>query len=311
MTRISFPLEGLTIGISISESPDMERLGYSDLHLQDSLTEFARYLLAAGATLAYGGDLRAGGFTYTLFDLVSTYKGAGGRKANRIKSYLGWPIHLFLNTAKKAEIITSAELIELPAPKIEGLDPTKPPVTGDITLPDGTIKKATPEEVARGYYAWCLSMTGMRERLAQDNEAQVLMGGRTVGYKGKYPGLVEEAYECMKAGIPVYLIGAFGGCTGEIIDAICGREPKSLNEKVQFENKAYQQTVEYYNAHVPTGGEPIDYARVKAFFKEKGIAGLNNHLSEEENERLFTSPHLPEIIALILKGMKKVKEKKN
>ena len=31
------------------------------------------------------------------------------------------------------------------------------------------------------------------------------------GYSSKYPGVVEEAYEIMKAEKPLFLIGAFGG----------------------------------------------------------------------------------------------------
>lgn len=297
MRKNQFPLADKAIGISISESPDMEILGYSQIHLSDALTEFARYMLVAGATIAYGGDLRAGGFTFTLFDLVSTYKGVGGREANRIRNYLGWPIHLFLDGRKKAQIKTSAEIIELPAPEIEGLDPDKAP----------DLKNGSVEEISAGYYAWCLSMSGMRRRLAEDNHAQVLMGGRTFGYKGKYPGLVEEAYECMKAEVPVFLIGAFGGCTGVIIDALRGNQPDRLTEKLQFEkSEDYKNLVEYYNKTVPEPEEKIDYQKLVSFFNEKGIAGLNNNLTIEENERLFTSPHLPEIIFLVLKGLKAI-----
>ena len=81
MNASTNPLAGRVLGISISESPDLEALGFSEVHFRDALIEFARYMLAAGATIAYGGDFRAGGFTHTLFDRVSTYKGAGGSEA--------------------------------------------------------------------------------------------------------------------------------------------------------------------------------------------------------------------------------------
>ena len=116
------PLAGRVLGISISESPDLESLGFSDIHLRDALIEFARYMLAAGATIAYGGDLRAGGFTHTLFDLVSTYKGAGGSEANRIRNYLAWPIHLLLTVEQRAELKTWAEIITLPPRDVPGLE---------------------------------------------------------------------------------------------------------------------------------------------------------------------------------------------
>ncbi len=39
-------LAALTIGISISESPDLAQAGMGQVHLQDAMTEFARYFLA-------------------------------------------------------------------------------------------------------------------------------------------------------------------------------------------------------------------------------------------------------------------------
>ena len=287
MSEQTFPLTGKSLGISISESPDLEKLGFSETHFRDGLTEFARYMLAAGATIAYGGDLRAGGFTYTLFDLVSTYKGAGGRKANRIRNYLAWPIHLKLTVEDRAQVKKSAEIVELPPPEVEGLDPNTfvPPKDAETT------------------YLWVLSLTRMRERLAQDNDAQILMGGRLVGYKGKYPGLVEEAYETMKAGKPLYLIGAYGGCTGAVIQALKGEHPKGLTEEAQFENEAYMDAYAYFNENAPEEEERINYPKLVEFFNEKGIAGLNNGLTEEENLRLFETDHITESILLVLKGL--------
>ncbi len=47
------------IAISTSDSPDMPVLGLSQQHLYDAMTEIARHLLALGARIVYGGDLRA------------------------------------------------------------------------------------------------------------------------------------------------------------------------------------------------------------------------------------------------------------
>ncbi len=222
-----------------------------------------------------------------MFDLVSTYKGAGGSEANRIRNYLAWPLHLNLTVEQRAELKTSAEIITLPAPDVPGLDP-------DTFL--------APTD-AENTYAWCLSLSRMRERLARDNDAQILMGGRLIGYKGKYPGLVEEAYETMKAGKPLFLIGAYGGCTGAVIEAVRGNRPTGLTQKEQCESSSYRDVCEYYNQHAPEHEERIDYETLVDFFNDGGIDGLRNGLSLEENERLFTTPHIPEIIALLLQGL--------
>lgn len=62
-------LSGRCIAFSISRSPDMEVLGMGREHLDDAMTEIARHLIACGATLAYGGDLREKGFTKRLFEV--------------------------------------------------------------------------------------------------------------------------------------------------------------------------------------------------------------------------------------------------
>jgi len=239
---------------------------------------------------------------------------------------------------------------------------------------------------------WARSMTRMRrDFLAKLNDAQILLGGRMDGYSSKYPGVVEEAYEVMKAEKPLYLIGAFGGATKAVIDAVSGGRPQSLTEEGQYElwaefakdahksaaakatadlelapqdlkaaeeaikraeaeleqaegaekrgvaeakkkaaekQKAdaekrlasaqkydpaaklenYKGLVEYFNQNAPESEERIDYSKLTAFFNEKGIAGLNNNLTDEENWRLFKTPHVAEMIALVLKGLVRIKK---
>ena len=36
---------------------------------------------------------------------------------------------------------------------------------------------------------------------------------------------------------------------------------------------------------------------------DKGVAGLQNGLSLTDNEHLFLTPHIPEMISLVLKGL--------
>jgi hypothetical protein len=85
-----------SVAISISESSDMAVLGLEEEHLRDAMAEVARHLLALGARLAYGGDLRKHGFTELLFELVARYRrdaDVGDERASVI-NYLAWPVHL-------------------------------------------------------------------------------------------------------------------------------------------------------------------------------------------------------------------------
>ena len=72
------PLFDKVIGLSISDSPGLDSLGFDKIHLDDAAVEFARYLLESRAILAYGGDLRPGGFTALLRNLVWTYNATDG-----------------------------------------------------------------------------------------------------------------------------------------------------------------------------------------------------------------------------------------
>ncbi len=379
MTNSENILSNITLGLSLSESPDIKRLGFSDVHFRDIFIEFSRYMLACGATLAYGGDFRKGGFTEELMDLKATYKG----NANKIVNYLGWPIHAEMDSKlSQKELLKYKKVADFKKSEIpDGVDNK---ILRNKFLPPIKTK-------LDNMLIWARSMSKMRhELLAKNNDAQIMLGGRMVNYSSKYPGLVEEAYEIMKAGKPLYLIGAFGGATKAIIDAVSGERPEALTEEGQYKlwaqweedtrklnaakaeadlqqapveieqaieeikqaeaemsaakgheerynakqnkkqaekNKAdaekklakaksfnpqarlqnYKGLVEHFNQHAPPSEERINYSQLTDFFNEKGIAGLNNHLSEDDNRRLFQTPHVAEMIALVLKGLAEIK----
>ena len=99
---------GWRIGLSISDSADLAMRGFGPAHLRDAASEFARFLLAAGATLAYGGDLRQGGFTEVLFELLTAYRAISGEAVEAIQSYLAWPIYLDLDATQRARLKNTA-----------------------------------------------------------------------------------------------------------------------------------------------------------------------------------------------------------
>lgn len=81
------------------------------------------------------------------------------------------------------------------------------------------------------------------------------------------------------------------------------------------ENKAatgnlqnYKGLVKYFNHNAPQSEERIEYENLISYFHEKRIFGLNNNLTEEENKRLFVTPHAVVMIALTLKGLANIKQ---
>ncbi|MFH1218836.1 MAG: hypothetical protein V1694_00050 [Candidatus Eisenbacteria bacterium] len=296
-TSITKLLTGREIALSISESPDLEVLGLSLMHLQDAMVEFARYLFAADARIFYGGDLRPGGFTEILFNLVRTYPPSvrEGESNRSVVSYLAWPLWLRVTNAQKADILGLADIRELGPPT--GLVSDE----GTYLEPDSTENR----------FVWARCLTAMREAMNRDLDARIVLGGRLTGFQGCYPGILEETLLALRDGKPVYVLGGFGGCVAEIAQALEGKMPKGLTESFQFEYRGYHDLADYYNQRVKEDasiGPPIDYQEVLGVLHRTGAGGLGNGLTKEENQRLFRAVHVPELIALVLKGLSQLFE---
>lgn len=284
------------VGLSISESEDLEMLGFGKAHLEDAKIEIARHLLSCGAVLMYGGDLRKDGYTEKLFSLVQSFRPVNiDEDRLSLINVVGWPNQIWLTDEVRASLSQQVQLDErgLPHDMVQNLNPVK------------YSKPSTPKH----YYAWARSMTDMRKYMAKTNHARVVLGGKTRGYKGKYPGIAEEAYLSIKAKKPTYLIGAYGGATQDVIDAILGRKPERLSSKFQYAETGVMEVAEYYNIHKPASEEELNFEALVNFFNQTSVEGLNNGLSEEENKRLFRTIHIPEMISLVLKGIVNISSK--
>lgn len=287
------PLKGKRVAISISDPPKDE-LYVLDGDVRDRLwAKLAAHLLVAGAELAYGGDLRAQGYTEKLLDLARAASDAGRELPSRvIHWYAGWPVAAKLDVATRAKIPPAFALHAEKRPK--ELDPAlfaEPPPANDF--------------VPEHHFAWTLSMRDMRRRMAEECHARILVGGQ-VRAVSPWPGLLEELETFI--GKPIYLIGAFGGMARVLIDGLHGKDPAVLGQVFQDENGKRAPIREYFEARAGTPGfegvAPIDWPGRLARLKKLGVAGLDNGLTEEENERLFVTRDLTEMIALVLGGLR-------
>lgn len=280
--------KGRTIGLSISNSTDLSAGGMDLVHLEDAMVESARHLLAQGASLAYGGDLRPGGFTTILCELVRNHNRAGSKE--RIRNFLAWPIYLHRESSTWREYLDEIQPSQIPPPPDLDLD------TNAYIDPDD----------AQGRYVWARCLTAMRLEMSKESSARILLGGQVAGFKGKYPGLLEEALIELRARKPVYIIGGFGGCARPIIDALKGYSPDAFTESFQSKDPLFGALKDRYRAEAAAGKtEPIDYVGEVQFLHSHGVRGLDNGLTDAENEILFTSKNLPEVVHLLLKGLTK------
>jgi hypothetical protein len=195
-------LAGATIGLSVSESADLARLGLRPSHCRLAVVELARAVLLAGGTIVYGGDLRPDGFTTLLLDEVRSY--AHGRVALLV--CLSADVHHGLTDEQADDVDrrlgADARLVLVDA---DG-QPVRPA--------DRPAGRRPPDPAA--------ALTALRRHMTAITDARVVVGGRLTGYKGSGPGVVEEAILAVDAGLPVYAAGGFGGaahCVARALEA--------------------------------------------------------------------------------------------
>jgi hypothetical protein len=260
------PLSRHSIAISISESPDMAVLGLSEEHLHDAMAEVARYMLAMGARLIYGGDLRPGGFTEVLFELVARHRRDAdvGDERVGVSNFLAWPVHVSLPPEQVKQLSEDlsgmAELVCLTA-------------DGNIISPDDrqliAPRPATDDE-------WTDGLTAMRRVMTEISSARIVLGGKVEGFKGRMPGVAEEALAALQADQPLFLLGGFGGCAGDIAE-------------------------ELGLASGRTGRRSSWAGRDN--FVNFSAGDLNNGLDPKENAILAKTVHIDQAVTLILRGL--------
>jgi len=261
------------------------------------MLEIARQCLAQGAQLVYGGDLRPGGFTEDLLELVRYHNDALKKDYQPISNYLAWPLKATLDIAWAAQ---NKDAINIKVQKAPA-DLIRAGLIQDVNNP-GNINNISG-------YIWARCLSAMRDDIIQNTQARIMMGGRTLGFKGKYPGLVEEALLTLQAKKPLYLLGGFGGASLALCQALQGQQPETLTQAYQCSNKNYELLLQEFNQRVAEeqlGIAPIDYAELLKTFAEFGVNGLNNGLSIEENLVLFSTINTEEAIGLIMMGLARI-----
>jgi hypothetical protein len=213
----------MTIGISISECEDMGKYGLSHMHLQDSLVETARFLLNKNYHLAYGGDLNYSGpfnFTELLFQLMMTY----GNSGQKVVNYSVFPLYLKISKKREADISRVAKIIRVNPDK--NFDSWNLKRYEELSSDDRTyIDTIFKSEDDLSKNLWAQALTRMRKQMARDVQCRIVIGGKLKGYKGKYPGVIEETLLSIENKVTVFLDGRMGGAALEIVNAIKNNTP--------------------------------------------------------------------------------------
>jgi len=284
-------LDGMRIAISVSENEELENLGLSKQHLRDIMIELARYLMANGGTLLYGGHLQKEGYTRLFAELAYQYKFLND-KSFRFVNYFPFPNSKDLTIDVKADFWKQqVEPVEIEIPKHLGVVDINRHYDAEKNIEDKYI------------FSECFS--DMRNTMAQNSHARIVVGGKQSNFLGYMPGIVEEAYYSLKANKPLYIIGGFGGAAKSLSKVICGEIPNSLTNKYQYADEVLQR---FRKAYFEKASVPIDYDNLIDFFKQFNLDVFSNlnGLTVNENLVLFESQNIHEIVFLVMKGLKQV-----
>ena len=267
-------LIGVSIGISVSQSPDLARLGLTEAHFRLTLGEVARSMLVLGGGIAYGGHLEPGGYTVFLLSELKRY----GRKDRPFRICLPWSEHRRVPLSRLADLSKDLGLYA----RVDCLDPEGNPVDPAFGRTELPAAETDLTVVAR-------SLTAMRTYMGNVTQGRVLIGGKRHGFQGVLPGLMEEALIAFEKGWPVYLAGGFGGVTLDII--------RALNE----ENAAWLP--ESRDSPPPDSRWSAGIASLKKLSSDPKWEGIKNGLSALENRRLAATHRPSDVAALVSMGL--------
>ena len=290
----SYKNKKFRIGLSIADyQPDGYDKQNQDL---DELKRFsqslARHLLANKHTLIYGGDLRNDGFTQFILDEATVLRDRLQLDKLFVENYLAWPLNVKQENLKWYANYNTV------------VKPVSASIPDDIKSLIHDISTFLPPDCLENKYIWSRCLTTMREESIKSSDIRILVGGKFENYLGKMPGVLEEFLIAYKQDLVIFLVGGLGGLTKKLCISIKNRkiEEEFTEEWQMNHNDAYQDLQEIASQH----GKHTDYDNLKEVIENITIPILAERtgLTNEEYERLMTTPFIDESIYLILKSIK-------
>uniref|UniRef100_UPI0025DB4379 TIR domain-containing protein n=1 Tax=uncultured Gilliamella sp. TaxID=1193505 RepID=UPI0025DB4379 len=290
----SYKNKKFRIGLSIADyQPDGYDKQNQDL---DELKRFsqslARHLLANKHTLIYGGDLRNDGFTQFILDEATVLRDRLQLDKLFVENYLAWPLNVKQENLKWYANYNTV------------VKPVSASIPDDIKSLIHDISTFLPPDCLENKYIWSRCLTTMREESIKSSDIRILVGGKFENYLGKMPGVLEEFLIAYKQDLVIFLVGGLGGLTKKLCISIKNRKiEEEFTEEWQINhNNAYKDLQKIASQH----GKHTDYDNLKEVIENITIPILAERagLTNEEYERLMTTPFIDESIYLILKSIK-------
>ena len=268
-------LRHVRVGLSVSDSDDLSRLGLSSAHAEQAVGELARAVLVAGGSLVYGGRVKPSGFTQYLMHEIRRY---GREDEAALTLCLAAPEHHKLSHSELDDIDRTLGT----RGRIVCLDPEGREIKGILST-----KSRDPDPVPKADAPHAYS--SMRRYLAAVTDARVLIGGKLSGFAGTMPGIVEEAIVAVEARHPLYVSAGFGGAAALVAQRLhlddLGWAPEDFPARPDDER-------------IERGLQLLDAAAASS-----GWTAMSCGLDEQGVRQLAATHRANEIASLVVRGL--------
>jgi hypothetical protein len=189
-------LEGIAVGISISEAEDLASTGFIPDDINFVTVALCRRLVALGAHVVLGHQWRPRGIMEQVTQFAQAYHfETGGSGQPIVHNVMAWPDKASLSEFDREQIKDLVRIYELQEPRAEA---------------EPSLKRAK-------------ALTEMREHVTRLAKARICLSGKMKSFSGSIPGLVEETFLSINEAQPVYLSAMMGGAAAALIECIRGQ----------------------------------------------------------------------------------------
>lgn len=276
-------LNNLSISFSVSDTENIHTTPDLAFRLKETLINICRYLVACGGNIIYSGNFNYEKFNFltVLMDQFISYKQWLDNKKGISSDFFEY---IYCDSVNKP---TNEKLAEIST-------------IGHVTSIEAVKTKFSKE------LNLSLSLSKLRAYIAKKSNVSIFLAGKINGYSGIMPGVLEEFLYALKYKHAIFLIGAYGGITSEIINLILYKNYKTVlsNSKLINQRKSFYDQYKKYQESEKNN--EFDFDKIVKIIKSLKISNLKNGLTKKENLILFKSDDPDLISFLILKGLKKL-----
>ena len=226
-----------SVGISVSPCTEAARIGYDERQINRIVIRMAQYFLDRNMRVIFGHDWRENGVMRAVADFAEVVaaraqtvdgRSHSNQHANEESSH-GNQLGIKKNTAEPRMLnVVPMETKSLSRTALEAcrdsggvLDviPTRVQTQHLLKrLPEAEFLCHRYLKKLQGPSGRAAELTALRHCITVllRPGCRICLGGKTTGYSGRYPGVMEEGMLALHYDKPLYLLGGFGGATRNV-----------------------------------------------------------------------------------------------